>query len=182
LSTVRVPTDKDLRNFEPTATHEAIAGALNEPGSKTLIELSQKAGVSPRTVQRAISDPAALSWMVSQASCLAEARLGAIHARLLHMALKAKSPGWLKLYLERFDPEFKKQKILERGGAHQNNFIGDMDSVELVKLLQRKWRGLQGPSGTPPVISAPLPGLPGPDGESDDFLPAGDVGTGGDGC
>jgi len=138
-----------VQAFEPTPTHEAIAGALNDTAPTSLAELASAAGVSTRTVQRVISDPAALQWIIAQASQLAEARLGAVHLRIFQQAMTSRSPGWAKLFMERFDADYKKQKVAERGGAHQFNFLGDMETSELSGWISRKLQALQGIAGLP---------------------------------
>jgi hypothetical protein len=136
---------RDMQNFEPTTTHEAIAGALNDvEAPHTLAGLAELAGVHRNTLSEVIRHPAALLWIVSQASRLAEARLGAVHARIYNMAMTSRSATWAKLYLERFDREYKNQKIAEKGGQSQFNFLQEMGTDELFKWFGRKLQQLQG--------------------------------------
>jgi hypothetical protein len=154
-SIANLPAPDDIQGFHPTASHEAIAGALNDGAAPCSIkELATQAGVSTKTIQRAIADPAALQWIVSQASRLVEARLGAIHCRLYLQAMTSKNASWMRLYLDRFDPEFKKQKILEKGGATQVNYLKEMSENELSSWLQRKLRELQGVSGPTSICAS----------------------------
>jgi hypothetical protein len=103
-------------------------------------------------------------WMVAQASRLAEARLGAVHTRIFQQAMTARAPGWAKLFLERFDSDYKNQKILEKGGAQQFNFLQEMQTDELTKWLQRSLRKLQGAAGAGNAdLDGSVRGLPGSD-------------------
>jgi hypothetical protein len=160
LAVARPPTSEAMADFSPTPAHEQIAAALNsDTHYSSMKDLAEAAGVSARTVQRAVSEPASLTWMVSQASQLAAARLGAVHGRIFAMAMTSRAPGWARLYMDRFDQDYKKQKVLEKGGAHQFNFLSEMSTDELIKWLQRTFQKLQGAAGAPPALSAGVSGL-----------------------
>lgn len=166
---------RDRDQFEPTPAHYAIADALNDQTAFTnTAALAEAADCSIRTLQRAISSPAVLSWIIAQQTSIVESRLGAIHARIFDMAMTSRSSSWAKLFLERFDVEFKKQKVLERGHNQQNNFLGDMSHDELVKSIGRAFRKLQGATGIAPPTGQDVPGVLGQDREPGG-LPTGDV-------
>lgn len=157
LSAARPPTAAQMGAFSPTPAHEQIAGALNGQTSLSdAASLAEAAGVSVRTLQRACSDPAAVTWIVAQQTEIASARLGAVHGRLFEMAMTSRSATWAKLYLERFDGEYKKQKILEKGANQQFNF-SDMTHAELLKSIGRAYRKLQGVTDTPGALEAEVP-------------------------
>lgn len=175
LSQVRLPTERQLREFEPTEAHLAIAGVLNNPetSSSSFTELASHAGVSLRTLQRALSDPAALQWMVAQATRVAEARLGAVHSRLLSIALTGKPAQALaaiRMYLERFDPAMKQQRVLEKG--HNTFNFDSMSEAELNAIVERFQRRFLGSAGSHPGSDGPPRGLLGPSQPEGD-LPAG---------
>lgn len=171
------PSERQLKEFEPTQTHEAIAGALNDPECPHTLEgLAEQAGVDPKTLRKVLREPAALLWIVSQASTLAEARLGAVHARIYNMAMTSRSATWAKLFLERFDKDYKNQKILERGGAQQFNFLQEMGTDELLKWFGRKLQQLQGSATGGALLSHEgVPGVPGSSGDGVCILPDRDL-------
>lgn len=174
------PSPAEMKKFEPDHTHEAIAGALNDPEvPHTMKGLAEHAGVDPKTLRKVLRTPAALLWIVSQASSLAEARLGAVHSRIYQMAMTSRSATWARLFLERFDTNYKAQKVLEKGGAQQNNFLGEMETDELIKWFGRKLQQLQGSATGGALLShEQVPGLPGSDEETIDLVPTGDVDPG----
>lgn len=141
------PTDD---SFEPTQTHHAIAGALTRESIETLTELAEAAGLARSTVSRSLSDPAALRWVVSRLTHLAADSVGAAHAVLLQRALTEKNPTWMKLYLVRFDEEFKKQQVAEKG-RNTLNVFGQMSDEELVAYIKREARkaGASHPGNAP---------------------------------
>lgn len=145
------PSSAD-ETFQPSSAHFKIAGALNETSVATQDELCTRAGVSRATLSRALNTPTVLSWIIAQSSRLVEARTGAIHARLFEKATSGNVAA-MRLYLERFDPEYKKQKVMEKGGTHlHTNFITEMSDRELPLFIQRKIRQLTGGDGTPPAL------------------------------
>jgi hypothetical protein len=165
------PTSEELKSFKPTPTHEAIAGALNDAECPhTLTGLAEHAGVSRNTLTAVIRQPAAVLWIVSQASRLAEARLGAVHARIYNMAMTSRSATWAKLYMERFDKEYKNQKVLEKGGAQQFNFLREMSHGELSTWFGRKLQELQGAAtGGTLIPHEEVRGVPGSEGPKDEL-------------
>lgn len=157
LSNARPPTARDMDEFEPSPAQEAIAAVLaSEECPATPQALAECAGCDVRTVQRALSMPAFLSWAASLQSRLVESRVGAVHARLLHKALTEKGAAGtsaIRLYLERFDPEFKKQKVAERGGIQANSFsfVSEMDHDELHAFIARATRQQLGQAPSRPL-------------------------------
>lgn len=131
-----------IREYEPTRAVRALAGAFFTRSAPDFEGLAEEAGISRSTLYRAMQDPAAIHWIVSHGSNIAGAALGAVHARLLHLALRATGKGdtaVLRLFMERFDPEFKKQRVLEHGQNIQNNsFVSEMSDAELGKWVKQQ--------------------------------------------
>ena len=141
-------TPEDIQNFKPAQIHWALAGALSVEAAASFTELAEKAGVSRSRLYEILNDPAATNWIVAQGTRLAHAALGAVHARLLHLALTSRSPAAIKLYLQRFDPEFKEAIAETRDLAKtinsQLNFIQTMSPTELENFIALKRRRVLG--------------------------------------
>ena len=134
-------SDDDLRSFRPTPAHEKLAEHLFTSQAASFLQLAESAGVDRTTIWRTLKNPAAAKWIVSQATGAVEFGLGAVHSRLLHMALTSRSPSFIELYLRRFDPEFKKNAA--EGGTTINAqyaMIQAMSPKELEAFVSLKRR------------------------------------------
>lgn len=128
-------------HFRPTPVHEKLAEHLFTSQASTFLDLAEAAGVSRTTIWRTLQDPKACAWICSKATQAVEFGLGAVHARLLNMALTSRSPSFMELYLKRFDPEFKKADV--SGGTtinQQFNMIKEMSQAELDAFVRQKRR------------------------------------------
>lgn len=129
-------TPSEIRSYEPTPSARKLAGALFVAQAPTLGELAAAAGLSESSIYRLLRDPAAVHWVVSHGSNLAAAGLGAVHARLLERALTDKrSVAAIKLYLERFDPEYQRNRAMDGAKNTQVNFFSGMSDTELSRFL-----------------------------------------------
>lgn len=141
-----------LQEFQPTNTHRAIAGALLfGPANATITKLAEKAGLSRQTVSTCLQDPEAVAWIVAQHTTHKDTCLAVVHARLLHLALTSRSPAALKLYLQRFDPEFQKfehNKQVKREVYQQFAQVLNMSQDELERWLSLKERQVIGAPAT----------------------------------
>lgn len=128
-------------SFRPTPIHEKLAEHLFTSQATSFLQLAEESGVSRTTIWRTLQDPQACQWICSKATDAVKFGLGAVHSRLLQMALTSRSPAFLKLYMERFDPEYAKQ--LASGGTtinQQFNMIKEMSQAELEAFVKVKKR------------------------------------------
>lgn len=125
-------------DFEPTESHRALAAALTAEGVNTIAELAEKAGVARSTVYRTFEDKEAIKWIVSHSAGLMKSALPAVHAHLLHKALNDKGTSAMKLFLQRFDEEFKPQTQSISGENIQVNQYGSYSLDELERLAALK--------------------------------------------
>lgn len=128
-------------DYAPTESDEKLAVHLFAVNADSFVALVETSGVSRTTIWRTLKDPAACAWITAHATKLAEAGLGAVHARLLHLALVSKTPAAIELYLKRFDPGYKSASSvapLNVNGDHAN--IISMSSEELTKFVSLKTR------------------------------------------
>jgi hypothetical protein len=56
------------------------------------------------------------------------------------MALTSKNAAWVRLFMERFDDDFRRQKVLERGTNTQFNLLASMSDEELERWVMQKTR------------------------------------------
>lgn len=125
-------------DFQPTESHRALASALTAEGIGTIAELAEKAGVARSTVYRVFEDRDAIKWIVSHSAGLMSSALPAVHSHLLHKALNDKGVAALKLFLLRFDPDFKPQTQSISGENIQVNQFGSYSLDELERLASLK--------------------------------------------
>lgn len=136
------PTDPIPSDYEPPPTVRQIAAALATSAADTWTALAEQAGVSRSTVQRALSDPAAVKWIAQEGTRLSQEALGAVHFTLLQKALTSNNPAFLRLYMLRFDEAFRNTEIASRGKLTQNNIYESMSPAELEKHVRREIRKL----------------------------------------
>lgn len=149
-------TQRDIRNYEPTDAVRKLAAAQFHTTAPSFTRLAEEAGVSRSQLYRILSEPAAVHWIVSHGTNMAAASLGAVHARLFELAMTSRNITAIRLYLERFDPEFKKQKALQDGHNTQINFVTEMSDNELRRLVEQKTTQLLGTTASEPhVVSNP---------------------------
>jgi hypothetical protein len=183
VAIAQTATAQQIREYQPSQNVRALAGSMFHGVAPKLIELAEGAGLSQSTVYRILKDPAAVHWIVSHGTNLASAALGAVHARLFQMAMTSRAVGPMRLYLERFDPEFKKQRVLEQGRNTQLNFIQEMTDAELGRWIKQTRTRQLGSTPQPdpgrvlPVDPREVRGSGGHE-VSDDLLPAGADGDG----
>jgi hypothetical protein len=134
----------DIRDYEPTETAQKLAAAFFHETAPSLNRLAESAGVSRSTLYRVLSEPAAVHWIINHGTHMAQAALGAVHARLFELAMTSQKIAPLRLYLERFDPDFKKQKALTDGHNTQINFVTEMSDDELRRMVEQKTTRLLG--------------------------------------
>ena len=138
----RASTVTDATAFKPDDSHLKLAAVLFEANCPTWIELAEKAGVSRTQLWRITKDPAACAWLVAHGTKAAETGLGAVHARLLQLALTSRSPAAVELYLKRFDPNYA-AKVAATGDTNitaEFATILQMSPTELDSFLRHKRR------------------------------------------
>ena len=138
----RAATVIDATAFKPDDSHLKLAAVLFEANCPTWIELAEKAGVSRTQLWRITKDPAACAWLVAHGTKAAETGLGAVHARLLQLALTSRSPAAVELYLKRFDPNYA-AKVAATGDTNitaEFATILQMTPTELDSFLRHKRR------------------------------------------
>lgn len=96
-------------DYSPSEAVQRVAEVLFTSKAASFVELAEDAGVSRTTIWRFLQDPHAVAWIVQKGTAVAAAGLGAVHARLLDLALTSRSPAAIEIYLRRFDPEFRKE-------------------------------------------------------------------------
>lgn len=116
-----------VAEFEPSPTHRTIAGALALSPTDTVVELAAQTGLDRGTISAALSDPTACAWIAAHCTTYAKSCLGFVHAHLLDLALKSRSSSAIRLYLERFDPDYRP------AGAHQQ---AQPINAELAQIIQ----------------------------------------------
>jgi len=133
-------------DFEPTAAHRALSTTLFETQATSFLELAEKSGVSRSHIYRILEEPDAVKWIVANSARTMELALAAVHARLLHKALNDKTVSALKLYLQRFDKDFKVQSNSVSGENVQiNNFSSySLDELERLAGLKERRLGVAG--------------------------------------
>lgn len=131
--------------FEPSAAHRALAASLFETGASTFLELAEKSGVSRAHLYRILEDTQAVKWIVANAAAIHKGALPAVYAQLLHKALNDRGTSAIRLFLERFDPEFKPKddNALRATNMQVNNFNG-YSTAELENIVQLKTRSVLG--------------------------------------
>jgi hypothetical protein len=90
-----------------------------------------------------LQDKDACKWIVEKGSAVASAGLGAVHARLLHLALTSRSPAAIDIYMRRFDPEYAKDSKPAAGTTTVNSQLTQiltMSSAELEAYVRNKRR------------------------------------------
>lgn len=142
--------------FQPTEAHQKLAATLFETTSSTFVQLAESAGISRSTLWRILKDKAACAWIVANATNAAAFGLGAVHARLLQMALTSRSPEAIRLYLQRFDPDFSAGKDIGTLNAPNSQiaFVASMSPAELEAFLKQKRRTVIG-EPCPAALSLP---------------------------
>lgn len=133
-------------SYKPTIADAALAGALISKRSDTFTQLASDAGVPLSTLYRIMEDPARCAWIVNRAAQCTKIGLAAVYARILDMALNSKSVSWAKLFLEKFDDDYKLRAAASAGAQtfNQLNFIGGMSDEELRSFISQKARQAMG--------------------------------------
>jgi len=134
-----------VKQYKPTKTDLALAGALFTTFSPTWIALASNAGVSPETLDNMRENPVRAAWVVTHGSSAAALGLGAVHVRLLDKALSSQNVAWARLYMERFDDAFH-AKIAPAGDTRntQINFISSMSDQELQSFIRQTFKRVTG--------------------------------------
>ena len=135
---------RDVAEYTPTATDQALAGSLFSSNAPTFLELAKRSGVAESTLFRLRQDPARVAWIVTHSRHLANLGRGAVYARVLDQALTSRNPNWAKLYLELFDEEYKKGQQADQTRNTQVNIFGGMSDTELRSFVQQKTRQVFG--------------------------------------
>lgn len=126
--------------YSPSESDTKLAAVLFESNCPSFTDLANQAGISRTTLWRIVSNPDACAWLVENSTKAAGSLLGAVHARLAHLALTSPSPYALELYMRRFDPHFTKS------GADNPDMkinaelavVTQMTSAELEKFISLK--------------------------------------------
>lgn len=108
------------------------------------VDLAAEAGVSRKALYELLKNPAAVAWVAANSlgTRAADAAVGLVHARLLHLALTTRSPAVLELYLKRFDSDYRR----DSGGIHVHTdnalfqTIQSMSTSELEAFLRQRRR------------------------------------------
>lgn len=129
-------------DYSPPDSVRRLAEVIFTNQATSFIELAEAAGVNRSTIWRQLQDKNAVKWIVEQGSAVAAAGLGAVHARLLHLALTSRSPSAIEIYLRRFDPEFKKESHASSGTNISAQFaqVLTMSPGELEAFVKHKKR------------------------------------------
>lgn len=141
-------------DFQPTDTHRALAATLFESKAGSFLELAEASGVSRSHLYRILADPDAVKWIVAHSAGISKAALPAVYAQLLHKALNERGTSAIRLFLERFDVDFKPKEMTIGTSNTQNNYFG-YTTAELEAIVRQKTRTLLGESvptgdGSPP--------------------------------
>jgi len=135
-------------DFQPTSAHRALAGALFESKASTFLELAEKSGISRAHIYRILEDSQAVKWIVANSAKAHQGALPAVYTQLLHKALNDKGTAAIRLFLERFDSDFKPKEGAALSATNmQINFQG-YSTAELEKMVNLKTRA---------VLGAPIP-------------------------
>jgi len=127
--------------YKPNLQDRALAGALITGGAHTFVELAHKAGISLATLYRIMEDPKRCSAIVAHAGQCSKAGLAAVYSRILQEALVNPKVAWARLFLERFDDEFKSKSGISAGTVNiQQNIYKDMSNEELKAFVQQMQR------------------------------------------
>jgi AcrR family transcriptional regulator len=98
-----------------TPSHKALAEALSEdPANPCVADLARRSELSRGTVYRLLADKDARRWLNHQVEELFTGALPLVYAAALQKALDGDLRA-IKLLLERFDPAWKQQQVLEKG-------------------------------------------------------------------
>jgi len=129
-------------DYSPPDAVRRVAEVIFTEKAESFIELAEHAGVHRSTIWRFLQDPNAVKWIVEQGTAVASAGLGAVHARLLHLALTSRSPSAIEIYLRRFDPEFRKEQSGSGGTTINSQFaqVLTMSPGELEAFVRGKKR------------------------------------------
>ena len=129
-------------DYSPPDSVRRLAEVIFTNRAASFVELAESAGVNRTTIWRLLQDKHAVKWVVEQGSAVAAAGLGAVHARLLHLALTSRSPSALEIYLKRFDPEYRKDNHPGGGTTINSQFtqITHMSPKELESFIRHKER------------------------------------------
>lgn len=128
--------------YTPTDAVMKLADVVFEANAPTWLELAAASGVSRTQLWRIAKDPDACAWIVAHGTHMAELGLGAVHARLLQLALTSRSPSAIELYLKRFDAEYSKRTAVQGDSVINAEMaaIVQMSSTELENFLRHKRR------------------------------------------
>ena len=143
LTAIAAADPDPTATYKPTKAAQALVGALiqNNGAHTTLKDLAAKAGIDESTVHRLAGDAHAVNWVLNQSAAVANIGLAAVYARLLNRALYSKSPAWAKLFMERFDVEYRRGQSDTTGARNtQINVYSGMSDTELQALVQSKMR------------------------------------------
>lgn len=130
-----------MEGFRPTPVHEKLAEHLFTSQASSFADLVEASGVHRTSIWRTLQDPKACAWICARATEAVKFGLGAVHSRLLQMALTSRSPAFMKLYLERFDPDYS-SRVAEGGTTinAQYAMIQAMSPKELEAFVSLKRR------------------------------------------
>jgi hypothetical protein len=129
-------------DYSPPDSVRRLAEVIFTNQATSFIELAEAAGVNRSTIWRQLQDKNAVKWIVEQGSAVAAAGLGAVHARLLHLALTSRSPSAIEIYLKRFDPDYRKESHGPGGTSINAQFaqVLTMSPTELEAFVKHKKR------------------------------------------
>jgi len=135
LAPAALAEQTDVSNYKPNTQDLALAGALFTSGARTLEDLAAASNIAPSTLLRIRQDPVRSAWITQRAVLAQRSRSAEVFAHLHRMATSSENPAWSKLWLERFDEDYKKQAAAAVTHATQNNFICNMSDRELAAFL-----------------------------------------------
>jgi len=127
--------------FVPTEALKRLGAVAFEGTAESFVELSKAAGVDRSHLYDLIANPAACAWLVAHGKSAAAAGLGAVHARLLELALSSRSPAAIELYLRVHDPDFKEKTQAPTNITATNVLVQQVSSMsdsELSAFLNHK--------------------------------------------
>jgi len=129
-------------DYSPPDSVRRLAEVVFTTQAASFVELAELAGVNRTTIWRLLQDRNAVRWIVEQGTAVASAGLGAVHARLLHLALTSRSPSAIEIFLKRFDPEYRKDNHPGGGTTINSQFtqITSMSPGELEAFVRHKKR------------------------------------------
>lgn len=125
-------------------SHRALAGILFSSPAESLAELAAHAGVGEKTLQTIARTPHAVAWIVGECAKTAKLGLAAVYAKMLRESLASRRPDWCKLFLERFDPDYKPAGRDSGGTNIQVNNFGSYTTEELRAFVASKARKVLG--------------------------------------